>query len=166
MIAMYIMMQRTNVIILIIKFVITTTTTSPCSPRLVLACHYDSKITPSGFLGAIDSAVPCSQLLNMATTMEKQLMRLKRQVNLITLCVYAPTSMLSTDQPSILKSLPQKLVVIFFLQLWLPHQPTIYPPETWSVPPAHLLWRRRGFCKVSSPFVKGSHFKPIPYCFT
>jgi hypothetical protein len=31
--------------------------------RLVLGAHYDSKITPTGFLGATDSAVPCSMML-------------------------------------------------------------------------------------------------------
>jgi len=29
----------------------------------VLAAHYDSKLTPEGFLGATDSAVPCAMLL-------------------------------------------------------------------------------------------------------
>lgn len=35
--------------------------------QLVLACHYDSKMM-DGFLGAIDSAVPCAMLLKMAET--------------------------------------------------------------------------------------------------
>jgi len=40
----------------------------PDSPRrLVLAAHYDTKITPEGFIGAIDSAVPCAMILNLAT---------------------------------------------------------------------------------------------------
>lgn len=33
------------------------------SKRLVIAAHYDSKIDPEGFLGAIDSAVPCGLML-------------------------------------------------------------------------------------------------------
>eukprot|EP00096_Caligus_rogercresseyi_P005215 TRINITY_DN2026_c0_g1_i1.p1 TRINITY_DN2026_c0_g1~~TRINITY_DN2026_c0_g1_i1.p1 ORF type:complete len:346 (+),score=62.72 TRINITY_DN2026_c0_g1_i1:415-1452(+) len=43
---------------------------NPSAPRqLVLACHYDSKIEPKGFLGAIDSAVPCAQMMNLAHAM-------------------------------------------------------------------------------------------------
>ena len=35
--------------------------------RIVFACHYDSKYeTDFEFLGAIDSAVPCAMLLDMA----------------------------------------------------------------------------------------------------
>lgn len=46
----------------------------PASPRrLVLACHYDSKTTPEGFLGASDSAVPCAILLNLAATLNTYL---------------------------------------------------------------------------------------------
>lgn len=41
---------------------------------LALACHYDSKYFREGsFVGATDSAVPCAQLLNLATVMNKQL---------------------------------------------------------------------------------------------
>lgn len=36
--------------------------------QLVLACHYDSKMTPEGFLGATDSAVPCAMLLRISET--------------------------------------------------------------------------------------------------
>ncbi len=35
----------------------------------VIACHYDSKIEPKGFLGATDSAVPCAQMINLAHTL-------------------------------------------------------------------------------------------------
>lgn len=35
--------------------------------QLVLACHYDSKMM-DGFLGAVDSAVPCAMLLKMSET--------------------------------------------------------------------------------------------------
>lgn len=38
--------------------------------QLVLACHYDSKMM-DGFLGAIDSAVPCAMLLRMSETFNK-----------------------------------------------------------------------------------------------
>ncbi|XP_023345356.1 glutaminyl-peptide cyclotransferase isoform X3 [Eurytemora carolleeae] len=41
--------------------------------RLVIACHYDSLNKPVGFLGAIDSAVPCAQMLNLAHTMHQDL---------------------------------------------------------------------------------------------
>ncbi|XP_034940547.1 glutaminyl-peptide cyclotransferase-like [Chelonus insularis] len=45
---------------------------------LALACHYDSKYTEEGnFVGATDSAVPCTQLINLATVMKKQLEPLK-----------------------------------------------------------------------------------------
>ena len=49
-------------------------TLDPNAPRrMVLACHYDSKITPRGFLGATDSAAPCAQLINLARTMQSEL---------------------------------------------------------------------------------------------
>jgi hypothetical protein len=42
-------------------------TLHPDSPRrLVLAAHYDSKLTPTGFLGATDSALPCALMLHLA----------------------------------------------------------------------------------------------------
>lgn len=41
--------------------------------RLVLACHYDSKITPKGFLGATDSAVPCSMMIEIAIALRNHL---------------------------------------------------------------------------------------------
>jgi len=48
-------------------------TLDPSAPRrLVVACHYDSKIEPAGFLGATDSAVPCAQMLNMAYVMKEE----------------------------------------------------------------------------------------------
>lgn len=41
---------------------------------LTLACHYDSKYTRERtFIGATDSAVPCAQLINLATVMNKYL---------------------------------------------------------------------------------------------
>lgn len=50
--------------------------------RLVLACHYDSKyFSPQWhgleFLGATDSAVSCSMLLEMARALDKELKTLK-----------------------------------------------------------------------------------------
>jgi len=51
----------------------------PDSPRrLVLAAHYDTKITPEGFIGAIDSAVPCAMLLNIATKLNGLLQSFKK----------------------------------------------------------------------------------------
>ncbi|KAB7503076.1 Glutaminyl-peptide cyclotransferase [Armadillidium nasatum] len=48
--------------------------------RLVLDCHYDSKYTPKGFLGATDSAVPCSMLINLAFVMRNYLDKHKQEV--------------------------------------------------------------------------------------
>lgn len=50
--------------------------------RIVLACHYDSKYFPPQwhgreFLGATDSAVPCSMLLEMARALDNELKTLK-----------------------------------------------------------------------------------------
>uniref|UniRef100_A0A0K2SVW6 Glutaminyl-peptide cyclotransferase n=1 Tax=Lepeophtheirus salmonis TaxID=72036 RepID=A0A0K2SVW6_LEPSM len=53
-------------------------THDPTAPRqLLLACHYDSKLTPKGFLGAIDSAVPCAQMMNVAHTLRNVLQNRK-----------------------------------------------------------------------------------------
>lgn len=42
--------------------------------RIVLACHYDSKLTRSGtFVGATDSAVPCAMLIHLAQTLDPYL---------------------------------------------------------------------------------------------
>lgn len=41
---------------------------------LALACHFDSKYTrEKDFVGATDSAVPCAQLINLATVMNRYL---------------------------------------------------------------------------------------------
>ena len=46
-------------------------TQDPDKPRqLVLACHYDSKTDPYGFLGATDSAVPCAIIMHIAITLD------------------------------------------------------------------------------------------------
>ena len=47
-------------------------TENPAKPRLLsLACHYDSKTFPTGFLGATDSAVPCAIILSIASSLNK-----------------------------------------------------------------------------------------------
>jgi len=61
-------------------------TLDPNAPRrMVIACHYDSKISPKGFLGATDSAVPCAQMLNLAHTMQMDLDDQKRSESELTL---------------------------------------------------------------------------------
>ncbi|XP_069500817.1 glutaminyl-peptide cyclotransferase-like protein [Ambystoma mexicanum] len=52
--------------------------------RLVIACHRDSKYFPRdqlgrAFVGACDSAVPCSIMLEMVTAMDQELLRLKEK---------------------------------------------------------------------------------------
>ncbi|PSN63286.1 hypothetical protein BS50DRAFT_624059 [Corynespora cassiicola Philippines] len=41
--------------------------------RLALVAHYDSKLTPEGFIGATDSAVPCAIILHAARTIDAAL---------------------------------------------------------------------------------------------
>jgi glutaminyl-peptide cyclotransferase len=41
--------------------------------RLALVAHYDSKYTPEGFIGAIDSAAPCAMILHTARSIDKAL---------------------------------------------------------------------------------------------
>lgn len=41
--------------------------------RLAMVAHYDSKLTPEGFIGATDSAAPCAMLLHMARTVDAAL---------------------------------------------------------------------------------------------
>lgn len=55
-------------------------TLDPKAPRrLVLACHYDSKLVREGqFIGATDSAVPCAMMLNLAWVLRNSL---KQQAN-------------------------------------------------------------------------------------
>lgn len=38
--------------------------------RLALVAHYDSKLTPEGFIGATDSAAPCAMLLHAARSLD------------------------------------------------------------------------------------------------
>ncbi|KAM3435665.1 hypothetical protein NHJ13734_005420 [Beauveria thailandica] len=41
--------------------------------RLTLVAHYDSKLTPHGFIGATDSAAPCAMLLHAARSLDAAL---------------------------------------------------------------------------------------------
>jgi glutaminyl-peptide cyclotransferase len=41
--------------------------------RLALGAHYDSKLTPTGFIGATDSAAPCAMLLHVARSIDAAL---------------------------------------------------------------------------------------------
>ncbi|GAB7358509.1 hypothetical protein MBLNU230_g2572t1 [Neophaeotheca triangularis] len=41
--------------------------------RLVLVAHYDSKLTPEGFIGATDSAAPCAMLMHVARSIDAAL---------------------------------------------------------------------------------------------
>jgi hypothetical protein len=43
--------------------------------RLALVAHYDSKLTPKGFIGATDSAAPCAMLLHTAKVLDEALTR-------------------------------------------------------------------------------------------
>ncbi|KAI9743652.1 MAG: hypothetical protein M1818_002968 [Claussenomyces sp. TS43310] len=43
--------------------------------RLTLAAHYDSKISPEGFIGATDSAAPCAMILHAARSVNEALTR-------------------------------------------------------------------------------------------
>ncbi|XP_054855277.1 glutaminyl-peptide cyclotransferase-like protein isoform X1 [Eublepharis macularius] len=68
-----------------VSFANVVATLDPAAPRrLVLACHYDSKYFPHdgrgrAFLGATDSAVPCSILLELVTALDQELLRSKEQ---------------------------------------------------------------------------------------
>lgn len=58
--------EMTNIII----------THNPGAPRkLMLACHHDSKITPTGFVGATDSAAPCAIMIDTALSLTEALDR-------------------------------------------------------------------------------------------
>ncbi|KAF7196425.1 Glutaminyl-peptide cyclotransferase-like protein [Pseudocercospora fuligena] len=43
--------------------------------RLALVAHYDSKLTPEGFIGATDSAAPCAMLMHVARSIDDALTR-------------------------------------------------------------------------------------------
>ncbi|XP_072705002.1 glutaminyl-peptide cyclotransferase-like protein isoform X4 [Ciconia boyciana] len=67
----------------LVTFTNVVATVAPAAPRrLVLACHYDTKVLPPGpgqqlFLGATDSAVPCAILLELAAALDRPLLRTK-----------------------------------------------------------------------------------------
>uniref|UniRef100_A0ACB8FSY3 Uncharacterized protein n=2 Tax=Sphaerodactylus townsendi TaxID=933632 RepID=A0ACB8FSY3_9SAUR len=74
-----------------VSFANVVATLDPTAPwRLVLACHYDSKYFPRdrhgrAFLGATDSAVPCSILLELVTALDQELLRSKEQGSQVSL---------------------------------------------------------------------------------
>lgn len=41
--------------------------------RLTLVAHYDSKLTPEGFIGATDSAAPCAMIMHAARSVDAAL---------------------------------------------------------------------------------------------
>lgn len=43
--------------------------------RLTLVAHYDSKLEPKGFIGAVDSAAPCAMLMHAARSLDEALTR-------------------------------------------------------------------------------------------
>jgi glutaminyl-peptide cyclotransferase len=43
--------------------------------RLALVAHYDSKLTPAGFVGATDSAAPCAMIMHAARSIDIALTR-------------------------------------------------------------------------------------------
>lgn len=60
-----------------VEFTSVIATVNPSAPRkLVIACHYESKIMSDGvFLAATDSAVPCAMMLNLAAVLDAELAR-------------------------------------------------------------------------------------------
>ena len=70
-----------NTVVGRIRFTNIIATLDPNAPRrMVIACHYDSKVTPQGFLGATDSAAPCAQMINLAKTLQSELNNLKGKI--------------------------------------------------------------------------------------
>jgi hypothetical protein len=51
------------------------------SNLLTLVAHYDSKYSPTGFVGATDSAVPCAILMHVARTLDKFLTQMHEEMN-------------------------------------------------------------------------------------
>ncbi|KAI4182321.1 MAG: hypothetical protein L6R41_006061 [Letrouitia leprolyta] len=47
--------------------------TAGFSSRLTLVAHYDSKLTPAGFIGATDSAAPCAMIMHAARSIDAAL---------------------------------------------------------------------------------------------
>ena len=80
-----------NTVVGRVRFTNIIATLDPNAPRrMVKACHYDSKVTPQGFLGATDSAAPCAQMINLAKAVQSELNN-RRSGNLV-----AEFSMLGT----------------------------------------------------------------------
>ncbi|KAL8917643.1 MAG: hypothetical protein Q9208_007824 [Pyrenodesmia sp. 3 TL-2023] len=48
-------------------------TTPGFASRLTLVAHYDSKLTPKGFIGATDSAAPCAMIMHAARSIDAAL---------------------------------------------------------------------------------------------
>ena len=70
-----------NTVVGRVRFTNIIATLDPNAPRrMVIACHYDSKVTPQGFLGATDSAAPCAQMINLAKTLQSELNNLKGKI--------------------------------------------------------------------------------------
>uniref|UniRef100_A0A8C5QN65 Glutaminyl-peptide cyclotransferase n=1 Tax=Leptobrachium leishanense TaxID=445787 RepID=A0A8C5QN65_9ANUR len=69
-------------------------TLDPDAPRrMVLACHLDSKVIPNDergrpFIGATDSAVPCSIILEAVTALDARLKQLKERGSQLTLQLF------------------------------------------------------------------------------
>jgi glutaminyl-peptide cyclotransferase len=51
------------------------------SNLLTLVAHYDSKITPEGFIGATDSAVPCAILMHVARSIDHFITQMHDEMN-------------------------------------------------------------------------------------
>ncbi|KAI1343077.1 peptidase family M28 [Xylariaceae sp. FL0016] len=51
------------------------------SNLLTLVAHYDSKITPDGFIGATDSAAPCAILMHVARTLDAYLTQMHDEMD-------------------------------------------------------------------------------------
>lgn len=52
------------------------------SSLLTLVAHYDSKITPKGFIGAIDSAAPCAVLMFVARAIDRYLTQMYQEMSI------------------------------------------------------------------------------------
>lgn len=56
---------------------------------ITIACHYDSKyFREHAFIGAVDSAVPCAMMLNLAKTTESALTLLKNNTDLSLMLIF------------------------------------------------------------------------------
>lgn len=51
------------------------------SNLLTLVAHYDSKITPTGFIGATDSAVPCAILMHVARSIDRFITQMHNEMS-------------------------------------------------------------------------------------